>query len=53
MLCYIDGQIAKAPPLGPSGEVPEPFDRAAVAIIDGKAELVVAGYRDQLPVRAP
>jgi hypothetical protein len=53
VLCYIDGEIAKAPPIGASGDVTKPYDRAAVAIVDGKAELIVASYRDQLPVHAP
>ena len=54
VLCYIDGEDAKAPPPGPSGEVSPPFDRAVVAIVvDGQSELIIAGYRDQLPVRAP
>lgn len=53
VLCYIDGEVAKAPPPGPDGEVRPPFDRAVVAIVDGQSELIIAGYRDQLPVRAP
>ena len=53
VLCYIDGEIAKAPPPGPNGEVSKPFDRAVVAIVDGHSELIIAGYRDKLPVQAP
>lgn len=53
VLCYIDGEIAKAPPPGPNGEVSEPFDRAVIAIVDGHSELIIAGYRDLLPIRAP
>ncbi len=53
VLCYIDGEIAKAPPPGSDGEISRPFDRAAVAIVDGDRQLIIAGYRDQLPVRAP
>lgn len=53
VLCYIDGQIAKGPPPGPNGEVSKSFDRTVVAIVDGQSELIIAGYRDQLPVRAP
>lgn len=53
VLCYFDAQIAKAPPPGPNGEIHEPFDRVIVAIVDGKSELNVAGYRDAVPVRAP
>jgi hypothetical protein len=53
VLCYIDGQVALAPPPDASGNVAEPFNRAVVAVVDGTSELVLAGYRDQLPVRAP
>lgn len=50
MLCYIDGQIAKAPPAGQDGEVPEPFDRIVVGVVDSDSEMILAGYRDQPPV---
>jgi hypothetical protein len=30
-----------------------PYDRAAVSIVDGRSNLIIPGYRDQLPVRAP
>jgi hypothetical protein len=53
VLCYIDAQIAKAPPPGPNGEVSRPFDRAIVSVVDGKSEMIMAGYRDQLPVPSP
>lgn len=53
VLCYIDAQIAKGPPPGPNGEIREPFDRVVIGVVDGKAELVMAGYRDQLPALAP
>lgn len=53
VLCYIDGQIAKAPPLGPDGEIQVPFDRAVVAVVEGDAQLIVAGHRNRLPVEAP
>ncbi len=53
VLCYIDGEVVRAPPAGPNGEVPPPFNRAVVAIVDGHSELIIAGYHDQLPVRAP
>lgn len=45
--CYIDGPVAKAPPGG------EPFDRAVVVVVDGKADLVVAAYQKDYPVRLP
>jgi hypothetical protein len=53
VLCYIDAEIAKGPPPGPNGEIREPFDRVLIGVVDGKGEMVIAGYRDQLPVRAP
>lgn len=46
-VCYIDGSIPKAPPGG------EPFDRAVVAIVNGHADLLMAGYRATLPITAP
>jgi hypothetical protein len=48
VLCYIDAQIPKSGP-----ESAEPYDRAVVAIVDGASQLVIAGYRDRLPVEAP
>jgi hypothetical protein len=53
VLCYIDAQIAKGPPPGPNGEIREPFDRVVVGVVEGKSEVIVAGYRDRLPVDAP
>ena len=50
VVCYVDGTIAKSPPVGLDGKVPVPFDRAIVVVVDGASQLVVAGYRDQLPV---
>jgi len=47
VLCYIDGQIAKSPPGG------EPFDRAVIAVVDEQADMIAAGYRARLPIRAP
>lgn len=47
VLCYVDGGIPKAPPAG------KPFDRAVIAIVDGHGELILAGYRDSLPIREP
>jgi len=51
VLCYIDGLVPKAPP--PINGVSRPFDRAIVAVVDGHAELVMAGYRDRFPIKAP
>lgn len=53
VLCYIDAEIPKAPPPPPDGPPPEPFDRVVVGIVDGNAEMIMAGYRDRLPVKAP
>jgi hypothetical protein len=53
VLCYVDAQIAKGPPPGPNGEIRDPFDRVVIGVVDGKGEMVMAGYRDQLPVIAP
>jgi hypothetical protein len=53
VLCYIDGQIPKGPPPPMSGTVPPSFDRAVIAVIDGQPDLIMAGYRDNLPVVAP
>lgn len=47
VVCYLDGPVPKAPPGG------EPYDRAVVAVAGEYAELIIAGYRDQLPVEAP
>jgi hypothetical protein len=53
VLCYIDAEIAKGPPPGPNGEVRDPFNRVVIGVVEGKGEMVMAGYRDQLPVIAP
>lgn len=53
VLCYIDAQIAKGPPPALNGPPAEPFDRVVIGMVDGTAELIMAGYRDRLPVRAP
>ena len=42
-LCYIDGGIPK----GAAGSAS--FDRAIVAVVDGDAELLVAGFASNLP----
>jgi len=52
-LCYIDAAIAKAPPPGPDNEISDPFDRAVIGIAGGEPHMIVAGYRANLPVRAP
>jgi hypothetical protein len=47
VVCYLDGPVPKAPPGG------DPYDRAVIAVAGEHAELIIAGYRDQLPVEAP
>ena len=47
VVCYIDGSVPKAPP----GD--DPYDRAVIVVAGEHAELVIAGYHDQLPVEAP
>lgn len=53
MLCYLDGELAKDPPLGLEGEVRDPFNRSAVGIVDGDVQLIAAGYQHAMPIRAP
>lgn len=52
-LCYIDAAIPMAPPPPLNGPPAKPFNRVLVAIVDGQSEMIVAGYREQLPVKAP
>jgi hypothetical protein len=47
VVCFLDGSVPKSPPGG------EPFDRALVRVAGEHAELIIAGYRDQLIVEAP
>ncbi|HEX7197593.1 MAG TPA: hypothetical protein VF364_12265 [Candidatus Limnocylindria bacterium] len=47
VVCYLDGSVLKAPPGG------DPYERAVIAVAGEQAELIIAGYRDQIPVRAP
>jgi hypothetical protein len=47
IVCYIDGSVPKAPPGGP------PYDRAVIAVVGGRADLVLAGYRSRMPVETP
>jgi hypothetical protein len=53
VLCYIDGQVAMAPPPPASGPVAESFDRVVIGVVDGTPVMIMAGYRDGLPVKAP
>ena len=51
-LCYLDGEIPKAPP--PANGVVQPsFDRSVVVVTDEHAVLVMAGYRDRVPILDP
>lgn len=52
-ICYIDGQIPQGPPPGTSGTIPPSFDRAIVVIVGHDTIMVVAGYRQDLPIQAP
>lgn len=53
-LCYIAGTVAKSPPPEPGGTSPPPYDRLVVAVTqDGSVVLLVAGYRDLLPIEPP
>jgi hypothetical protein len=53
ILCYIDATIAKGPPPALDGKIRDPYDRVVVGVVDGKPDMITAGYRDQLHVRAP
>jgi hypothetical protein len=55
VICWADGFIPKAPPLGPNGEVAPPFDRVRFsAALDGSdVVLLSAGYRDQMAPPSP
>lgn len=52
-VCYIDGEIAKGPPLPANGTVPPSFDRAVVVVVGDKQIPVAFGYRRSLPIQAP
>jgi hypothetical protein len=47
VICYLDGPVPEAPP------GVEPFDRAVIAVAGGHAELIIAGYRDEIEIQAP
>lgn len=48
VMCFIDGDIHKA--LGGGDNA---FDRAVVGVVDRRDEIIMAGFQDRLPVRAP
>lgn len=53
-ICWIDGEVSKAPPPPESGEVRPSFDRAVVRVsASGDATLIRAGYRTDMPVEEP
>ena len=45
--CYLDGSVPGAPPGG------DPYDRALVGVSGEHADLILAGYREELTVEAP
>jgi ABC-type Fe3+-hydroxamate transport system substrate-binding protein len=49
-VCYIDGEIPKAPPPGPNDTPWPPFDRAVVVSVGNVLDFVMAGYRDNVPL---
>lgn len=52
ILCYFDDVSIGIP--YPSGEPePRPWDRIGVAVVGGTADVVIVGYREQLPIAAP
>lgn len=48
VMCFIDGDIRKV--LGGGDNA---FNRAVVGVVDGHGEMIMAGFQDRLPVRAP
>lgn len=53
VLCYLDGPVAKGPPPVLNGPIPPSFDRVVIGIAGGHADMILAGYRAQIVVRAP
>lgn len=51
VLCYLDGPLTVTQEPTASGEAPRPYDRAVVAVVDGRGTLLMAGYRENLPIR--
>ena len=51
VLCYIDGQIPisviERDPDHPTG------DRVVIGVLDGDSDVIMAGYRELIPIRAP
>jgi hypothetical protein len=43
-MCYLDGPIAKSPLRGPQ------FDRELLVVAGGDGVMLMAGYRDNLPL---
>jgi hypothetical protein len=53
-ICWIDGHVAKSPPLREDGTVSPSFDRAVIGVrADGSPSLIKAGMRDSMPVEEP
>jgi hypothetical protein len=53
VLCYLDGSATVTQEPLVSGEAPEPYDRILVAVVDGQASLLAAGYRKSMPAEFP
>ncbi len=47
VVCFLDGPVAFSPPGG------QQYDRAVVGVADSRAEMLMAGYKTNIPVRAP
>jgi hypothetical protein len=52
-LCYIDGQIPKAPPPQPSATLSPPFNRAVVVVVGDDVIFAAAGYQANLAIERP
>ena len=53
-ICWIDGHVAKSPPLREDGTVSPSFNRAVVGVrADGSPTLIKAGMRESMPVEEP
>jgi hypothetical protein len=52
-VCYIDGEIPKAPPPPSSGSIPPSFDRAVVVVVGDEGYFIAAGYQQGLSIQAP
>lgn len=53
VICFIDADIPKGEAPAANGQSQDAFDRVVVAVVDGVAEVVEAGDRENIDVRAP